>query len=522
MVDGAQIYGDGVNVAARLESLADPGGIYISAAAHDQIKNKLPLGYEDLGPQSVKNIAETIRVFRVLPEAGGATTRKTRRVARKYVRRGAFSAVGLAIIIGTIVLVQNLSLRPPTTTASIPQQQKPALPLPNIPSIAVLPFSNLSGDRDQEYFSDGITNDLVTSLSRSPGLFVIDRASTFTYKGKQVKVQEVSRELGVKYVLEGGVQKSADQVRVTAQLVDATSGAELWAEHYDRPMKDIFPLQDEIVRRIVTTTGLQLTLWEQHGVLMHKRTDNLEAYDDLLRGAEYSWSNGTKSGNEQARLMYEKAIELDPNYTDAYSALGWTYYWDWNLFWSLDPHTLERALELAQKTLALDDSHVGAHILLGCVEAYKGHYEQAVAEEKRAIALDPNRAAAYFWLGHTLFNSGKPAESIAKVEQAMRLDPRNRDNYLVELGYAYSLMGRDAEAIPLLKKHLAHYPDNMFAHLALAAAYSSIGREDEARAEALEVMRISPQFSLEEWAQRFKDQNTRERVFADLRKAGLK
>jgi adenylate cyclase len=270
MVGGEQIYGDGVNVAARLESLAEPGGICVSRSVHENIRNKLPLGYEDLGDQTVKNIAEPVRVFRVRAEAGAPTSRRTRRVPRKYVRLGVFSAAGLAIIAATVVLVQHLSLRPPTTTASIPQPQKPALPFPNVPSIAVLPFTNMSGERDQEYFSDGITNDLITSLSRSLGLFVIDRASTFTYKGKPAKVQDVSRELGVKYVLEGGVQKAGDQVRISAQLVDATTGAELWAEHYDRPMTDIFALQDEIVRRIVTTMGLQLRLWEQ-GVLMRFR-----------------------------------------------------------------------------------------------------------------------------------------------------------------------------------------------------------------------------------------------------------
>src|SRR6266436_6561657 len=237
VVDGEQIYGDGVNVAARLESLADPGSICISGSVHEQLGNKLALGYQDLGEQSVKNIAKPVRVFRVLTEAGGPATptRKIQGVARKYVRRGIFSIAGLAIIAGTIIFVQHLSLRPPTPSASIPPAQPPALPLPDKPSIAVLPFTNMSGDRDQEYFSDGITDDLITALSRLPDLFVIARTSTFTYKGKAAKVQDVSRELGVKYILEGSVQKARDQVRITAQLVDATTGAEVWAQHYDRP-----------------------------------------------------------------------------------------------------------------------------------------------------------------------------------------------------------------------------------------------------------------------------------------------
>src|SRR5713101_4806110 len=317
MVDGEQIYGDGVNVAARLESLADPGGICISGKVHDEIRNKLALGYEDLGAQQVKNIAEPVRIFRVLPEAGASTTSKTQRVARKYIRRGVFSVAGLALIAAVIVFLQHLSLRPPTTTASIPLQQKPSLPLPDIPSIAVLPFTNMSGDREQEYFSDGITDDLTTALSRIPDLFVIARTSAFTYKGKAVRVQDISQQLGVKYVLEGSVRKADNQVRITAQLVDATTGDHIWAEHYDRPLRDIFALQDEIVRRIVTTLNLQLTLTERGTFDVHQTTNNLEAYDDFLRGCEYYWSF-TKEGNAKARQMFEKAIELDPKYADAY------------------------------------------------------------------------------------------------------------------------------------------------------------------------------------------------------------
>ncbi len=253
MVEGAQIYGDGVNVAARLESLAEPGGICISGTVHEQISNKLALGYEDLGEQAVKNIAKPVRVWRVLADPATAAAHtaslKKAQAKRRYFRRGAWSMAGLAILVGTIVMVQHLSLRPPSTSASIPPAQSPALPLPDKPSIAVLPFTNMSGDPGQEYFSDGITDDLITALARLPELFVIARTSTFTYKGKPAKVQDVGRELGVRYVLEGSVRKAGDQVRITAQLVDATTGVEAWAETYDRPMRDIFALQDEIVRQ---------------------------------------------------------------------------------------------------------------------------------------------------------------------------------------------------------------------------------------------------------------------------------
>src|ERR1700730_8587376 len=347
MVDGEQIYGDGVNVAARLESLAEPGGICVSGTVCEHLGNRLALSYEDLGEQSVKNIAKPVRVFRVLTEAGGAatTTRQTQRVARKYVRRGVFSIAGLAIIAATIIIVQHLSLRPPTPSASIPPAQPPALTLPDKPSIAVLPFTNMSGDREQEYFSDGITDDLTTALSRIPDLFVIARTSAFTYKGKAVKVQDISRQLGVKYVLEGSVRKADKQVRITAQLVDATTGDHIWAEHYDRPLRDIFSLQDEIVRRIVTTLNLQLTL-EGRGVLFKKRTDSLEAYDDFLRALEYTLSI-TKDGNEKARQALEQAIALDPKYSDAYAELGWIYFIDVVSQWTRDPHVFDLMFEAA-------------------------------------------------------------------------------------------------------------------------------------------------------------------------------
>ena len=250
MVEGEQIYGDGVNVAARLESLAEPGGICISGTVHEQVGNKLALSYEDLGEQTVKNIAEPVRVFRVLLDGTRTASAKTRRIPRRYWRGGVLSLTGLAIIVGTIVLVQHLSLKPPHTHASIPPQEKPGAAAADKPSIAVLPFTNLSGDPQQEYFSDGITDHIITDLSRASGPLRHRRNSSFTYKGKAAKVQEVGRELGVKYVLEGSVRKAADRVRITVQLVDASTGDQLWTQRYDRPLHDIFALQDEIVQSL--------------------------------------------------------------------------------------------------------------------------------------------------------------------------------------------------------------------------------------------------------------------------------
>ena len=255
MVEDEQIYGDGVNVAARLENLADPGGICISGTVYEQVRDKLALNCEDQGEQTVKNIARPVHVWRVLLD-GTASPRQTRRLRRRYWRGGLLSLIGLAIAVGTFILVQHLSLKPPRTSASIPSPERPALALPSIPSIAVLPFTNLSGDPQQEYFSDGISEQLINELSRLPGLFVIARNSTFAYKGKAIKEHEVGRDLGVRYVLEGSVHKAADQLRIGVELVDTTSGTEMWTARYDRPVKDIFAVQDEILRRVVTTLGL--------------------------------------------------------------------------------------------------------------------------------------------------------------------------------------------------------------------------------------------------------------------------
>jgi adenylate cyclase len=407
IVDGLQIYGDGVNVAARLESLAEPGGICISGTVHEQVRDKLRLGYEDRGEQTVKNIARPVHVWWILPNGAAARGQVTRRIPRRYWRGGVLSLTGLAIVVGTIVLVQHLSLKPPHTHASIPPQEKAALPLPDKPSIAVLPFTNMSGDREQDYFSDGITDDLITDLSRLPGLFVIARNSTFTYKGKAAKLQDVGRELGVKYVLEGSVRKAAGQVRITVQLADATTGDEVWAERYDRPLRDVFTLQDEIVRRIVTTLKLELAL-SQKGILVPRTTENLEAYDYLLRGTEYLVS-GTKDGNAKARPMFEKAIELDPKYAMAYASLGLNYWIGWVLAYDPDPNGVERSFKMDQRAVVLDDSLSAAHSLLALIYVQDGREDKALAEAERGVALDPNSAFGYLWLAQVLDELDRPA-----------------------------------------------------------------------------------------------------------------
>src|SRR6185369_11359226 len=364
-VEGERLYGDGVNIAARLESLALPGGICISGTVYDHVENKLALNYEYQGEQAVKNIAKPVRVYRVAMAEGEAQSAKSQgqgtkdEVRRVGVtrRKGALVAViGLSLIAATLGVVRywaspSMNSQPPTSHA----QATPAvLPLPDKPSIIVLPFVNMSKDPDQDYFSDGLTDVLTGDLSKISSLFVIARNSAFTYKGNAVNMQDIRKELGVRYVLEGSVQKAGEQVRIVTQLIDTTTDSHLWSERYDRPLKDIFALQDEIVQKIVTTLKLQLTLQEQ-GFIAHKHTDNLEAYDDFLRGVE-SFNRFTKEATLQAQQMFEKALALDPQYADAYAWLGLTYWMEWGVHWSADPQTLERALAVAQQAVSLDDS----------------------------------------------------------------------------------------------------------------------------------------------------------------------
>jgi adenylate cyclase len=522
MVEGAQIYGDGVNVAARLESLADPGGICISGTVREHLGNKLPLHYEDLGAQSVKNIAEPVRIFRVLLNGAGATSRAAQQIPRGYWRAGALSFAGLAIIVATVVLVQHLSLKPQMTQASIPSQEKPALPLPSIPSIAVLPFTNLSGDPQQEYFSDGIADQLINDLSRLPGLFVIARNSSFAYKGKVTKESEIGKELGVKYVLEGSVHKEADQVRIGVELVDASTGTEEWTARYDRPLKDIFAVQDEIVGKVVTTLGLLFKFDETkitEGAF--RPTKNIEAYDDFLRGGTY-FCRFTKDDNAKARQWWQQAIKVDPEFSEAYAVLGWSYWQDvWNQ-WSENPQAdAQRSAELAHKALALDDSDTDALALLCESDWMQGRYDQAVADGERAVAINPNSAVDYEALSTALLNAERPEEALSAAEKAMRLDPARQDSYAYCAGLAYYGMGRYQEAITLLKRGLAGRPHNLVTLLGIAASYVELGRNHDAHAEAAEIERINPGFAVASWPHAKNDAATK-RFMSDLRKAGLK
>jgi adenylate cyclase len=517
-----QIYGDGVNIAARLEALAEEGGICISGTAYDQVKNKLPFKYEYDGEQTVKNIKEPVRVYSVLmnPETAGIVIADNK-VRRKSWRMLALLAMIVLIVVAGGFIGLNLYQRHAEKIDSA-SSDKITFTLPNKPSIAVLPFENLSGDPEQEYFSDGITEDIITGLSKISGLFVIARHSAFTYKGKAIKIAKVGQELGIRHILEGSVRKSNGRVRITAQLVDATTEGHLWAERYDRDLKDIFALQDEVTQKIVSTLAIKLTEDERKR-LVRKYTDNMQAYDFYLQGVEYQ-NRFTKEANIQARQMFERAIDQDPGFAIAYTALGFTYFHDWTFGWSTDTQSLDHAFELAQKTLDLEESlPLGCH-LLGKVYLWKKQYEKAITELEKAITLSPNYADHLVGLGYILNFAGRPTESIGLVKKAMRLNPIYPAFYLWELGHAYFLTGRYEKAIETLNRILDRNLDFMPAHLLLAASYSKLEREEEAQAEVAEVEKLSPQVSLVGLRQRlpYKDQEVLERLYDSMRKAGLK
>jgi adenylate cyclase len=523
MVDGEAIYGDGVNIAARLESLADAGGICISGTVYDHVKNKLPLGYEYRGEQTVKNISGPVRVYRVLmePETAGKVIGEKKAKQRQW-QKMALVIVVVLIVVAAAFAIWRFYLRP-TPPIEVASKEKMAFPLPDKPSIAVLPFTNMSGDPKEEYFSDGITEEIITALSKVPYLFVIARNSTFTYKGEAVKVKQVAEELGVRYVLEGSVRKEGNKVRITAQLIDAITGHHLWADRYDRDLKDIFALQDEITMKIITAMQVKLTVGELAN-LWAKGTKNLDTYLKCME-AVTNYLRQTKEGNALGKKLAEEVIALDPKYPRGYVVLAQIYLWDILLGTTESPEkSLAKAKELTEKAIALDNSESTAHGIMGSIYLMSRQHDKAITQVERAISLNPNDASNLIRLGFVLLNAGRPEEAISALKNHRRLNPIPWQHYYLQLVTAYRLSGQYKEAIETGKEALRHVPNNINIYLQLTAAYSLMGREEEARAAAAEVMKINPKFSLEWYAKTiyFKNQNDVDKTIEALRKAGLK
>jgi adenylate cyclase len=523
--DGGTIHGDGVNIAARLEGLADPGGICISGAAYEQVEKRLDFGYEYIGEKSVKNIAKPVPTYKVLIEpserAGAQTKSQQAKPAARRISHLIAAVIIVVLAASVAIWYFHFHYAPQPDKGSL--AEAPALPLPDKPSIAVLAFDNMSGDPKQEYFSDGITEEIISGLSKMPELFVIARNSSFTFKGKAVSVQEVGRKLGVRYVLEGSVRKEEGRVRITAQLIDAQSGGHVWSERYDRDLRKVFALQDEVTlavmraMRVKLTEGEQAALWQRKGL-----TNNLEAFERQLRGREYL-HQGTAMANSKARQLYEEAIALDQGFAMAYVGLAYTHVVDAIWGWSKDPRESgSKAYEIANKALTLDDSLDAPHFMLGLIYLFMREYDKAIVEGEKAVELNPNGDQAMAYLGTFLNVAGRPAEAITVLRKAMRLNPMPPAYYYGFLGTSYRLTNQNDKAIATLEKGLRAQPENMICLLGLTAAYSQAGRQEEARKTADEFLRLNPKFSVEAHAKIYKDPAVAEQLINALRKAGLK
>ena len=481
VIDGDDIHGDGVNVAARLEGLADPGGIYVSAAVYDQVRDRMDVPFEDLGEQQVKNIDRPVHVWR---------------------------------------WVRDNALPSPRATG------ENGLPsLPDEPSIVVLPFDNMSGDPEQEYFSDGITEDIITDLSKVSGLFVIARNSAFSYKDKAFNVGDVCRELGVKFAVEGSVRKAANRVRITAQLIDGLSGGHFWAERYDRDLTDIFEVQDDVTQQIVGALKVSLSPTEK-SLIVDGGTKNVDAHDFFLKGRELMF--GPKRDHEmfdRSTACYRRAIELDPDYGSPYAGLGMAYMLDHQNRWSDAPETsLDLAGRYVSEAISKDDTDSFAHYVAALVAMWKKDYERWAYEADRALSLNPNFAVALNARGIVHAYMGEPAKAIPFIERAMLLDPAvKHGQYEHFLGTAYFVAGDYETAADIFKDRISLSPTTDLSRAFLASALGHLGNLDEARSIWHELMEINPEYSPMAHIGRlpFKNPADAKKFTEGLRKAGL-
>jgi len=472
VIDGDDILGDGVNLAARLEGLAQPGGICLSAIVHQSVAGKLDLAFEDIGEQKVKNIETPVHVFRVVLE-------------------GAVAAA-------------------------------PALALPDKPSIAVLPFDNLGGDPEQEYFADGITEEIITALARIEDLFVIARNSTFTYKGRAVDIREVAKELGVRFVLEGSVRRAGNRVRITGQLIEAETGHHVWAERYDRDLDDIFAVQDEITRMIAGALGPKITEATVARALA-KEPSSVGAFDHFVR-ALGRFPRQTRVDNQAAREEAKAAIVLDSNYSRAYGVLAWTHLAEAWHAWSDDPaRSLAAAHETAQKSVSLDQTDLWGNSVLGYTELWMKRHDRALSILQRMIDFNPNNADGHALLGGCLNFMGRPQEGLVELEAAVRLNPHHPPWYYQLLGRSYLMLGRHREAVDVLQRTIDLTPEYAIGRALLAATYVAMDRLEDAHSEVAKIRDMSPDFTLAHAAKvvPYQDPDTLESYLEMLRKAGL-
>jgi len=522
--EDGDVFGDGVNIAARLEEISDPGGICISGTAYDHLKSNIPVSYQPLGEITVKNISQPVRVYKVLLSGEKvASPRRTRRVLMAAI-------AGIALIGAAALWWAGDMFTPPEleqTSAAVPlsssEQILPAELASDRPSIAVLPFDNLGGGEEQDYFSDGITEDLITDLSQVSGLFVLARNTVFTYKGRAVNVQQVGRELGVSYILEGSVRRSGNRVRINAQLIDAKTGGHVWADRFDRDMADVFAVQDDVVRRIVDE--LKITLKTDEEIRL-SRTDKVDpqAYDALLRGLE-RLRRFSLEPNLEARAYFEQALAIEPDFARAIADLAMTYSLEASQQWTADPDkAAKRGLELALKAAELDPEMAQIQFVL--TESYRanGRPLDALKHARRAIELDPNYADGYVTLAISLNGTGKGHDGLEALQRGVKLNPLKPFFYVWVEAQSYYVLGNYEKAARLLEDVVAANPHFPLGQKLLAATYVEIGQIEDARwaVEELETISIGLTLAGEEARSHYTDPDIRARYIAALRTAGIR
>jgi TolB-like protein len=524
IIDGDDIFGDGVNIAARLEALAQPGTVCISQTVYDHVRNKLDLDYRPFGSHRVKNIADPVRAYAVGLPAAVPRPRKGRLPLIAAV--GAIIAVmiaGLAaweVYSGAGRELSGLDATPkPVEVASLAAPAR----LTRRSSVAVLPFKNLSGDPGQDFFSDGITEDVIGALGRFSNLLVAAKSASFQFKSGNLPPSEIGRVLDVRYLLEGSVRRSGDRVRVKAELTDAETGRQLWSEAYDAELKDIFAVQDDIAQRVVGAAAVKLTRFERERVLA-KPTDNLAAYEYVLHGRDFL-AHPTREQNDEAQKMFQRAIDLDPNYAAAYAALGGAYYETVVSGWTeFREDEIERAESLAQKALALDSVTTGAYRLLSNINMYKRRYDLALGQIDRALEINPSDAESYWQRGNILVWAGRAEEAVPWLEGVLRFD-RAHTLTFEGLCIAYYFLHRYGEAVEAGDRALARSPGRSVqttTHPFLAAAYAQMGKDQDAEGERVIVTHLSPFFDRKRFASQFGTQEARDHMIDGLKKAGVR
>lgn len=515
VAEDGDLYGDGVNIAARLQALAAPGGICLSQPVYEQVKHKLALAYRPLGPQRVKNIAEPVRAYAV---SDGAS----RQPPRFSFIRIAAAAVVLLVAVGSLAIWEAGLLAFPSSQPTVANLTMPAR-LAERTSVAVMPFKNLSPDPGQDFLADGITEDIINALGRFSNLLIAAKSASFQFKDRNVTPEEAGRALDVRYLVEGSVRHAGDKLRIAVELTEAAKGVHLWSDTYDTTSKDIFAIQDQISERIVGATAVKLTRLERERVLQ-KPPANLSAYEYLLRGRA-DLSNPTRQANEEARAAFRHAIQLDPNFAPAYVALGWSYYEAAVSGWAeFRDEEINQAETLANKALSLDAVSSGGFQLLANIDVFRREYDRALARIDRALALNPSDAESLRVRGHILLWSGKPAEALPWIEGALRLDPAN-PVATNNLGIAQYLGGKYADAAAVLERSLTRSSLRALqlnARVILAAAYAKLGKTGEADRERQQSLRLSPFFDAERFAEQYGTTDARDRILDGLRQAGFR